>query len=138
MSRWVCRGILSFPRDSVWENNSSFSTGVLDVLDPDGDAGADDLLHCEGVDDFRTVVGELRRFLGGDNGDESCGGDFARVGSEDTINFFPDLEFVCVKADGAEGSAEVGVSTADLGEEGPGDGTKVSCEGVSIPASLGW
>jgi len=137
VSRWVCRGILSFPCHSVWEDDGSFSTRVFDVLDSDGDAGADNLLHCEGVDNFRAVVGELRRFLGGDNGNESRGGDFARVGGEDTINFFPDLEFVCVEADGAEGSAEVGVSTADLGQEGTGDDTKVSCERVRISASLG-
>ena len=137
MSRWVCRGILSFPRDSVWENDSSFSTGVLDVLDSDGDAGADNLLHCEGVDHFGTVVGELCGFLGGDNGNESRGRDFARIGSEDTVNFFPDLELVCVEADGAEGSAEVGVSTANLGEEGAGDDTKVPYEKVRVSVSLG-
>ena len=84
------------------------------------------------MDDFGTVVSELRSFFGSDNRDESCGRDFARVGGKDTVNLFPDLEFVCVEADGTEGSAEVGVSTADLGKDRTGDDTKVSYERVRI------
>lgn len=126
MSRWIRRGILSLPRDGVWENDGSFSTRVLDVLDSDGNAGADDLLHGERVDDFRTVVSKLRGFLGGDDGNESRGGDFAWVGGEDTVNFFPDLEFVCVETDGAKSCAEVGVPAANLGEKGTRHDTKIS------------
>jgi len=135
--RWGRRGILSFPCHSVWENDGSFSTWVPNILDSDGDTGADDLVHGERMDDFGTVVGKLRGFLRGDNGDESGGTDFAGVGGEDTINFFPDLELICIEPNGTEGSAEVGVSTADLGEEGTRDNTKVSYERVRVSVLLG-
>ncbi|KAI3485790.1 hypothetical protein L1887_50836 [Cichorium endivia] len=110
----------------VGKDDGAHAGGVLDVFDADGDGLFDGLLHGEGVDDFRAVVGELCGFLGSDGGDEACGGHLARVGGEDAIDLLPDLELLGLDADGAESGAEVGVAAADLGEERAGDVAKVA------------
>lgn len=51
------------------------------------------LLHCERVDDFAAVVGQLCGLVRGDNGDDPGGGYFSWVGSEDTIDLLPYLKF---------------------------------------------
>lgn len=69
------------------------------------------------MDDFGTVVCQFGGLVGRDDGHEAGRGDFARVGSEDPVDFFPDLELAGGEADGAEGGAEVGVPPPDLGQE---------------------
>lgn len=107
-------------------DDGSSSERVLDVLDSDGDGGSDDLFHGEGVDDLRTVVGKLGGFVGSDDGDETSGGDFARVGGEDTVDLLPDLKFGGIETDGAECSTEIGVASSNLLEEGSRDDSEVS------------
>lgn len=48
----------------VREDDGAGATGVHDVLDADGNAGADDLLHGEGMNDLRAVEGQLSRLRG--------------------------------------------------------------------------
>lgn len=43
----------------IGEDDGASSRWVLDVLDSDGDGGADDLFHRERVDDFGSVVGQF-------------------------------------------------------------------------------
>lgn len=74
--------------------------------------------------DLASVVRQLCCFFWGDDGDETRGGHLARVGGENSVDFFPDLEFGGIEACGEEGGAEVGVATADLAEEGAGDGAE--------------
>lgn len=121
-----CGSLLALAGFVVGEDHGTTTGGVLDVLDANGDASFDDLFHGEGVDDFGAVVSEFGGFFGGDDGDELSGRDFAGVGGEDSVDFFPDLEFVGVDTDGEEGGAEVGVAAADGGEEGARDDTKVA------------
>jgi hypothetical protein len=97
------------------------------VLDPDGDARSDDLLHRERMDDLAAIVGELGGLVGGDDRDETSGRDLARVGGEDAVDFFPDLELGGFKTDGDEGGTEVGVASTDLLEKRAGDDAEVAC-----------
>lgn len=111
----------------VGEDHSAAVAGVCDVLDADGDAGADDLFHGEGVNDLGAVEGELGGFGGGDCVEEAGGRDFARVRGEDAVDFLPDLEFLCAQADCYEGGAEVGVASTDGVEEATRDAAEVAC-----------
>jgi len=49
------------------------------------------------VDHLAAVEGEFGGFGGRDGVQEACGGDFARIGGEDAVDFFPDLEFAGMK-----------------------------------------
>lgn len=47
-------------RDGVgWEDNGALTARVLDVLDADRDVSTNDLLHGEGMDDFRAIIGQF-------------------------------------------------------------------------------
>ena len=52
----------------VGPDDSALITRVLDVLDADRDAGLDDLIHGEGVDDFRSIEGQFGSLRRGDRG----------------------------------------------------------------------
>ena len=91
-----------------------------DVLDADGDAG-DALLEGEIVDDFAAVESEFAGLVRCERGEEAGGRDFAWVGGENAVDFFPDLELGGLEADGDEGGAEVAVATAEGVDETIGD-----------------
>lgn len=59
------------------------------------------------MNDFGSVVGQFGSFLRSDRREESSGGDFARVGGEDSVDFFPDLKLGCRSSDGTESSTEI-------------------------------
>jgi hypothetical protein len=67
----------------VWVDDGAGAAWVHDVLDADGDAGADDLLHDEGVHDFGPVEGELGGLGWGDVEQEASCWHFAWISCED-------------------------------------------------------
>lgn len=75
----------------VRENDGASTTRIHDVLDADGDARADDLLHGEGMDDLGAVESQLSSLRGRNAGEKSCSRDLARVSGEDTIYLLPYL-----------------------------------------------
>lgn len=97
----------------VRENDGASTTRVHDVLDADGDAGADDLLHGEGVDNLRAVKGQLSSLRGRDAGEQSRGRDLARVSGEDAVHLLPDLQLFGLGAHGNQRCAEIGISTTN-------------------------
>jgi hypothetical protein len=99
---------------------------VLDVLDADGDAGLDDLVHGEGVDDFRSIEGQFGSLGWGDRGQQTSGRYLARVCSEDTIDLLPDLQFRGANSDSNQGGAKVGVATSNLSKETARDVAEVA------------
>lgn len=110
----------------VREDDGAVVARVHDVLDADGDARANHLLHGEGVDDLGAVEGEFGGF-GGRHGREECRrGHLARVRGEDAVDFFPDLQFGGLDADCDEGGAEVGVAASDGAEDASWHVSKVS------------
>lgn len=64
--------------------------------------------------DLTPIERQFGGFGGCDGGQEACGGDFAGIGGEDAVDFFPDLEFVGFEADADEGGAKIGVASSDL------------------------
>ena len=108
-------------------DDGSAARWVEGVFDTDGDRRADNLFHCEGVDDFAAVVGQFRGLVRGDEGQQAGEWGFARVGGEDAVDFFEDVEFAGGCGDGEEGGGEVGVAAADGCEDGAGDGAEVAC-----------
>ncbi len=90
---------------------------VLDVLDADRDLAPDRLLHRERVHDLAAVVGQLRRLVGRDDGDEARSRDLARVGREDPVDLLPDLQLGRLEADREQRRAQVGVAAPDLAQE---------------------
>ncbi len=108
------------------DDDGPASARVRHVLDPDGDARADDLLHREGVDDFRAVEGEFCG-LGGRHRRQKAGGRYlARIGREDAVDFFPDLELRGLYADRDKSGAKICVSSADGVEKSARNIAKVS------------
>jgi hypothetical protein len=97
----------------VREDDGASTTRVHDVLDADGDARANDLLHGEGVDDLGAVEGQLSSLRGRNAGEQSSGRDLARVGSEDAVHLLPDLQLPGLDTNRDQCSAEVGVSTSN-------------------------
>ena len=69
------------------------------------------------MNDFGTVVGQFGSFFRGDRWKESSCGNFARIGSEDSVNFFPHLKLGCVSADCTESGTEIRVTSTDLSEK---------------------
>ena len=61
------------------------------------------LLHGEGVHDFTSIVGQLSCLVGRYDGKKTGSRDFSRVSSEDTVNFFPDLQFGSLKTNCQKG-----------------------------------
>jgi hypothetical protein len=53
------------------------------------------LLHCKRVYDLAAIVGQLGGLFGRDDRDDASGGHFTRVGCEDSVDFFPDLQLGC-------------------------------------------
>jgi hypothetical protein len=110
---------------------------VLDVLDADRNAGLDDLVHGEGVDDFRSIEGQFGSLGWGDRGQQTSGRYLARVCSEDTIDLLPDLQFRGANADSNQGGAKVGVATSNLSKETARDVAEVaSNDGNGIAAGV--
>lgn len=107
-------------------DDSTIVAGVHDVLDPDGDASTDDLVHSEGMDDLGAIEGQLSSLTRGDRAEEAGGRHFARIGGEDAINFLPDLEFLCTETDGSKSCTQVGVATANVFKETTRDSTEVA------------
>lgn len=99
---------------------------VHDVLDPDGDAGTDDLIHGEGVDDLGTIEGQLSSLTGRDGVKKASGGHLAWVGGEDTVDFLPDLQLLGTQANSSESSTQVGVATAHVLQEASRNSTEVA------------
>lgn len=126
MARWLSGRFFTLAGFVIGENHSSATGRIFNVFNADGDTGFDDLFHCKRVDDFGTIVCELSGFFRSDDGDELRGGNLARVGGEDAVNFFPDLKLVGVNADCEEGSTEVSVPAPDGGEEGAGNDAEVA------------
>lgn len=110
----------------VGPDDGSLVARVFDVLDTNGNAGFDDLIHGEGVNNFGTVKGQLGGLGRSDRGQQASGGHLARVGSKDTIDFLPDLQLRGANSDSDQSGAKVGVATADLGEEAARDVSKVT------------
>lgn len=121
--RW---SLLSLSRDGIWENDGSLPLWSHNVLDSDGDTFPDSLLHGEGMDDLGTEVGQFGGFFGGDGLDQPCSRDLSGVGSENSVNFLPNLELVGLQSDGDESSAKIGVSTTNLSEQTAWDSSKVT------------
>jgi hypothetical protein len=99
---------------------------VLDILNADGDAGLDDLVHGEGVDDFRSIEGQLGSLGWGDRGQQTSSGHLARVCGEDAVDLFPDLQLGGANADSNQSGAKVGVATSNLSEKTARDVAKVA------------
>lgn len=112
----------------VGPDDGALVTGVLDVLDADGNAGLNDLIHGEGVDDFRSVEGQFGSLRGSDRGQQASGGHLAGVCSEDTIDLLPDLQLGGANADSNQSGAKVGVATSNLGKETARDVAKVASD----------
>ena len=100
----------------IREDDGAVATGVHDILDANGNTGTNDLLHGEGMDDFRAVKGQLGGLGGRDGGQQAGGGHLARVCREDTVDFLPDLQLVCLDAHGDQGSAQIGIAASDGAE----------------------
>lgn len=121
----------------VGEDDGAGTTRVHDVLDADGDAGADDLLHGKGVNDLGAVEGQLSSLGGRDAGQQRGGGDLARVGGEDAVDLLPDLQLPGLDADCDQGGAEIGVAAADGVEQAAGDvAEEASDDGDLVAAGL--
>jgi len=110
----------------IGPDDGALVAGVLDVLDADGDASLDDLIHGEGVDDLRSIEGQFGSLGRGDGGQQACSGHLARVCSEDTIDLLPDLQLGGANADSNQSGAKVGVTTSNLGEETARDVAEVA------------
>ena len=121
--------------EGVGEDDSASIARVHDVLDPDRDAGTDDLIHGEGVDDLGTIEGQLSSLARGDGVKKASGGHLTRVGSKDTVDFLPDLQLFGTQANSSESSAKVGVATAHVLQQTSRNSTEVaSNDGHSIVA----
>lgn len=121
----------------VWEDDGAAALGVHDVLDADRDSRADDLLHRERVDDLGSVEGQFCGLRGRDGREKSSRGYFARVRREYTVDFLPDLKFLCAGADRDQGRTQICVTTTDLVEQTPRNSAKVACyHRYSMPTSL--
>jgi hypothetical protein len=97
----------------VRENDGASTTRIHDVLDADGDARADDLLHGEGMDDLGAVESQLSSLRGRNAGEKSCSRDLARVSGEDTIYLLPYLQLPGLDTNCDQSSTEIGVSTSN-------------------------
>ena len=125
-------------------NNGTAAFRVLDILDSNRDVASNNLydtsewgtvtlikpylFHSEGMHDLAAIVRQLGSFVWGDDWYKPRRGYLSGIGSEDPVDFFPDLEFGGGEAGGEEGGEEVGVAAADLGEERAGDGAEETCE----------
>ena len=69
------------------------------------------------MNDFGSVVGQFGSFFRSDRREESGGGNFARIGSEDSVNFFPHLKLGCMSTDRAESGAEIRITSTNLSEK---------------------
>ena len=114
----------------VREDDGSCTARVYDVLDADGDACTDDLLHGEGVNDLGAIEGQLSSLRGRNAGEQCSGWDLARVGGEDAIDFLPDLEFPGLDTNCNQCSAEIGVSASN--------GVQKASRDVAKEASNDW
>jgi hypothetical protein len=112
----------------VGPDDGALVAGVLDVLDTDGNAGLDDLIHGEGVDDFRSVEGQLGSLGRGDGGQQASSRHLTRVRSEDTVDLLPDLQLGGANADSNQSGAKVGVATSNLSKETARDVAKVASD----------
>lgn len=112
----------------IWVDDSAGVARVHDVLDPDRDAGTDDLVHGERVDDLGSVEGQLSSLAGRDSVEETSSRNLARVRGENTVDFLPDLELLRTQADGGQSGAKVGVATANVLQKTTGNGTEVSSD----------
>lgn len=110
----------------IGPDDGSLVAGVLDILDANGNAGFDDLVHGEGVNDFGPIEGQFGSLGGCDRGQQASSGHFAGVCSKDAINLLPDLQFRGTNADSNESGAEVSVSTTDLSKKTARDVTEVA------------
>jgi hypothetical protein len=116
-------------------DHSTSVTRIHDVLDPDRDAGTNDLVHSEGMDNLGTVEGQFGSLTRGDRVQEACGRHLAWVGCEDAIDFLPDLKLLGTQTNGSESRTQVGVTTADALEKTSRHSAKVaSDDGHSIIA----
>ena len=93
---------------------------VHDVLDANGDACADDLVHGDGVNHLGTVESRLSRLGMRDGFQEAGRGDLSRIGGEDAVDL-PDLQLASPEANGSESGADIGVASTDLPQQPPGN-----------------
>lgn len=107
-------------------DDSAGVTRVHDVLDPNRDAGTDDLVHGEGVDNLGTVEGQFGSLAGGDGVKEAGGGHLAWISREDTIDFLPDLKLLSTQTNGSKSRTQVGVTSADALEKASRNSAKVT------------
>lgn len=114
----------------VRKDDSASTTRIHDILDADGDACADDLLHSEGMNDLRTVEGQLSSLRGRNAGKQSSRGDLARVSGEDAIDLLPDLQLPGLDANCNQCSTEISVSTSN--------GVQKTARNVAKEASDDW
>lgn len=110
----------------VGEDDSAGIAWVHDIFDANGNAGADYLLHGEGMDNLGAVEGQLSGLGGRDGGKQSGGRDLAWVGGEDAIDLLPDLELLGPGTNSYQSGTEIGVSTANGVEQSAGHVAKVA------------
>lgn len=111
---------------SIREDDSTGVARVHDVLDPDRDAGTDDLIHGEGVDDLRTIEGQFSSLARGDRVKKASGRHLAWVSGKDTVDFLPDLQLLGTQANSSESSTQVGVATAHVLQEASRNSAEVA------------
>lgn len=111
------RGVRFQRLQIVREDDSASTARVHDILDANGNASADDLLHGEGMNDLRAIESQLSSLGWRDAGEKSSGRDLARVGSENAVNLLPDLKLFSLDTHGNQCRAEIGVSTSNGVEE---------------------
>jgi hypothetical protein len=110
----------------VGEDDSAGIARVHNIFDADGDAGADYLLHGEGMDNLGAVEGQLSSLGGRDGGKQSGSRDLAWVRSKDAIDLLPDLELLGPGTNSDQSSTEIGVTTANGVEQSAGHVAKVA------------
>lgn len=114
--------------EAVGENDGASVSRVHDVLDANGNASANDLLHRKGMDDLRTIKGQLSSLRGRDGRKQRSSGDFSRVGGEYAIHLLPDLQLLGLDTDSYQSSTEIRVSASNRVEDASRDTAKVACD----------
>jgi hypothetical protein len=107
--------------EAIGEDDGAVAARVHDVFDADGDARADDLLHGERMDDLGAVKRQFSSLGGRDRGEDTGRGDLARVCREDAVHLLPDLQFVCLDADGYQSSTQISIATSDSAQDASRD-----------------
>jgi hypothetical protein len=74
------------------------------------------LLHSKWMDDLTPIISELSRLSWRNDRDESRRWHFSRVSRENSVNFFPYLQFGSRKANGQKSREQISISSTYLTE----------------------